>query len=235
MFGIKTIGIFAHVDSGKTTLAEKILSFSKGERSSEDLGNFDFHEIEKKKGITVFSEQATIKWKGKIINIIDTPGHSDFFSELERSILPIDVAILVVSASDGITAHSRKIWNILREKHIPSIIFANKLDQVLWDTSDIKRIIKELQSEAVFVGDLVKGRYSLNFEKTSFLEKLAELDEDFLESYLSEEKTSKMDIENAIKKTGRTRQIIPSNIWISKTRYRGSRTFRCYSRFLPRL
>ncbi len=200
MFGIKTIGIFAHVDSGKTTLAEKILSFSKGERSSEELGNFDFHEIEKKRGITVFSEQATIEWKGKIINIIDTPGHSDFFSELERSTLPIDVAILVVSASDGITAHTRKIWNILREKHIPSVIFANKLDQVFWNTSDIKRTLKELHSEVVFVGDLVKGRYRLNFEKTSFLEKLAELDEDFLESYLSEEKTSRMDIEKALKK-----------------------------------
>ncbi len=106
----------------------------------------------------------------------------------------------MLSASDGITSNTRKIWKILREKHIPSIIFVNKLDQVLWDTSDIERKLKAFHSDTVFAGDIVKGNYHFNFEKTSFLEKLAELDENFLESYLSEEKIDSLRIKNAIKR-----------------------------------
>ena len=112
---VKTIGVFAHVDSGKTTLCESLLSVSNKNESEKKSNVFDFHEVERARGITVFSEQASAVWKGKKLNIIDTPGHSDFFSELEKSVLPLDAAVLVVSAADGISSQTRKIWKILEK------------------------------------------------------------------------------------------------------------------------
>ena len=206
---VKTIGVFAHVDSGKTTLCESLLSVSNKNESEKKSNVFDFHEVERAKGITVFSEQATAVWKGKKLNIIDTPGHSDFFSELEKSVLPLDAAVLVVSAADGISSQTRKIWKILREKHIPTVIFINKMDQVFWDSSKIIKAVSDFDNRALFIGDISNKKFIFDFQKASEIEKLAELDDEFLETYLSNNHPDITKIQATLKRQAALGRVFP--------------------------
>lgn len=126
------VGIVAHVDAGKTTLTEGMLYRS---GATDKLGRvdkrdayLDTHSLERERGITIFSKQAIIDYKDTHITLIDTPGHIDFSCECERSLSIQDYAILVVSATDGVTAHTRTLWHLLAARHIPTVIFVNKCD-----------------------------------------------------------------------------------------------------------
>lgn len=127
-----TVGILAHVDSGKTTLSEALLYLSGNIRSlgRVDKGNafLDTYSLERQRGITIFSKQAVLNVGDTIITLIDTPGHADFSPEAERTLSILDAAILVISAPDGIQSHTETIWKLLKNHNIPVFIFVNKTD-----------------------------------------------------------------------------------------------------------
>ena len=122
-------GIVAHVDAGKTTLSEAILFKSGAIRKYGRVDSrntfLDTDIIERKRGITIFSKDAIVNDK---ITLLDTPGHVDFVSEMERTLNVLDAAILLLSAPDGIQAHTRTLWAMLEKANIPTLIFVNKLD-----------------------------------------------------------------------------------------------------------
>ena len=126
------VGILAHVDAGKTTLTEGLLyaSGTIDKLGRVDKGNayLDNHSLERERGITIFSKQAVLEFGSTYMTLIDTPGHLDFSCEAERALSVQDYAILVVSASDGVSAHTKTLWNLLRSRGIPTFIFVNKTD-----------------------------------------------------------------------------------------------------------
>jgi len=144
---IINIGIVAHVDAGKTTTTENLLYYSGAikEIGRVDLGNTqtDSMDLERKRGITIKSSAISFMWNDIKINIIDTPGHVDFISEVERSLSVLDGAILVVSAAEGIQSQTRILFNTLKALKIPTIIFINKLDRV---GADYNKIIGEIKT-----------------------------------------------------------------------------------------
>ncbi|MBR5562545.1 MAG: TetM/TetW/TetO/TetS family tetracycline resistance ribosomal protection protein [Clostridia bacterium] len=143
---IHNIGILAHVDSGKTTLTEQLLFLTGAIRSagSVDAGTTatDSLSIEKQRGISVRTATASTEWKGVTINIIDTPGHVDFAGEVERALTALDYAVVVVSAVEGVRAHTENILKSLDVAKLPRIIFINKIDR---SGSDVDSVINELK------------------------------------------------------------------------------------------
>ena len=127
-----TIGILAHVDAGKTTLSEALLyvtgAIRKIGRVDHKNTYLDTNTIERERGITVFSSQATFDTGATHITLIDTPGHIDFSCETERTLAVEDYAVLVISATDGVTAHTKTLWQLLSARRIPTFIFVNKTD-----------------------------------------------------------------------------------------------------------
>ena len=127
-----TVGILAHVDAGKTTLSEGLLFSSGGlqrlGRVDKKDAFLDSHTLERERGITIFSSQAILDLGDTRITLIDTPGHIDFSCEAERALSVQDYAILVISATDGVTAHTKTLWHLLAARKIPTFIFVNKLD-----------------------------------------------------------------------------------------------------------
>lgn len=124
-----TIGILAHVDAGKTTLSEGLLYQSGTLRKlgAVDKGTayLDSDNLEKKRGITIFSHMARIKTENSELLLLDTPGHIDFAQEMEETLSVLDYAILVVSASEGVTAYTQTLWNLLKSHKTPTFIFVN--------------------------------------------------------------------------------------------------------------
>ena len=127
-----TLGILAHVDSGKTTLSEaflyatgKIRKLGRVDHKDAFLDNFD---LEKQRGITIFSKQAELEYEDTKITLLDTPGHVDFSAEMERTLQVLDYAVLVVSGSEGVQGHTETLWKLLNKYNIPTFIFVNKMD-----------------------------------------------------------------------------------------------------------
>ncbi|MBQ7562487.1 MAG: TetM/TetW/TetO/TetS family tetracycline resistance ribosomal protection protein [Lachnospiraceae bacterium] len=178
-----TIGILAHVDAGKTTLSEALL-FESG--SIRRLGRVDHgdafldtYSLERERGITIFSKQAIIDLSGLRLNLIDTPGHIDFSAEMERTLSVLDLAILVVSATDGVQSHTRTLFRLFERYRVPVFVFVNKMDLF---PGDRKELISAL-TEAFGAGfvDLSEGVTSESREE------IAVLDEGLLERFLENE------------------------------------------------
>jgi len=181
----KTIGILAHVDAGKTTFSEQLLYHTNSirQRGRVDHKNsfLDSHEIEKKRGITVFSDQAVMYYKDSVYYLIDTPGHVDFSSEMERSIKVMDYAIIIVSGVEGVEGHTETVWNLLRKHNIPTFFFINKVDRDIADTEKVlDDIRKNLSLDAFDITDSFNN-YEMNEELREFL---AERDEQLFEKYI---------------------------------------------------
>ena len=127
------VGILAHVDAGKTTLSEAMLYTGGAVRKlgRVDKGDafLDTYELEKKRGITIFSKQAILEWNGMQVTLLDTPGHVDFSAEMERTLQVLDYAVLVISGSDGVQGHTVTLWRLLAKYRIPTFLFINKMDQ----------------------------------------------------------------------------------------------------------
>lgn len=188
------IGILAHVDAGKTTLSESILYLTGKIRKLGRVDNkdayLDNYELERERGITIFSKQAIFDVKDLQITLLDTPGHMDFSAEMERTLQVIDYAILVISGADGVQGHTKTLWRLLELYKIPVFIFINKMDQ---DVSDKKKLMQEMKKQ------LNDG--CIDFGKVkdrSFYDKLAMCDEDMLESYLEKENIDDVLIKKAI-------------------------------------
>jgi len=126
------VGILAHVDAGKTTLSEAMLYTGGAVRKlgRVDKGDafLDTYELEKKRGITIFSKQAILEWNGMQVTLLDTPGHVDFSAEMERTLQVLDYAVLVISGTDGVQGHTQTLWRLLARYKIPAFLFVNKMD-----------------------------------------------------------------------------------------------------------
>src|SRR5471030_1615050 len=144
----KTIGVLAHVDAGKTTFSEQVLfhtnSIRKRGRVDHKDTFLDSHNIERQRGITVFSDQGIFEFADSTYYLIDTPGHIDFSTEMERAIQIMDYAIIIVSSVEGVQGHTKTVWNLLRRYNIPTIFFINKLDRV---GADKERVLKEIKRD----------------------------------------------------------------------------------------
>ena len=127
-----SIGLIAHVDAGKTTLSEALLYQSGARRTLGRVDHrdsfLDTHSLERSRGITIFSKQAIMETASRIITLVDTPGHVDFSPETERVLPILDCAVLVISGSDGIQAHTLTLWNLLARYKVPTILFISKMD-----------------------------------------------------------------------------------------------------------
>ncbi|RCW41483.1 GTP-binding protein [Paenibacillus prosopidis] len=147
---IRNIGIFAHVDAGKTTTTEQILFHSGRIRSlgSVDAGTAqtDYLEVERSRGISVRAAATRFTWNGVTVNLVDTPGHVDFLSEVERSLRVMDGAVLIISAVEGVQAQTEVIWHALRERNMPTLIYVNKMDRVGADPLGTLKQIRRLLS-----------------------------------------------------------------------------------------
>jgi small GTP-binding protein len=142
------IGILAHVDAGKTTLSEAMLYLSGkiGKLGRVDNKNayLDAYELERARGITIFSKQAVFEAGETQITLLDTPGHVDFSAEMERTLQVLDYAILVISGADGVQGHTKTLWRLLQMYRIPVFLFVNKMDQ---NGTDKDRLIRELKEQ----------------------------------------------------------------------------------------
>ena len=142
------IGILAHVDAGKTTLAEGLLytcgTIRKAGRVDHGDAFLDNGEMERKRGITIFSKQARIRWKDVDITLLDTPGHVDFSAEMERTLQVLDAAILVIDGSDGVQGDVYTLWRLLKRYEVPVFLFVNKMDQ---PGTERDKILAELQGK----------------------------------------------------------------------------------------
>lgn len=174
------IGLLAHVDAGKTTLTEQMLyisgSVKKIGRVDDGNAHTDFMEIERRRGISVRAASAYLSWKGKSVNIIDTPGHSDFSSEVQRSVRAMDAAVLVVSAVEGVQPQTEVFWEVLSSSGVPVMFFINKKDR---EGSDVKSVLKEIEDSfgAVMIPSFTQ-------EKESITEVLCGVNDDLLEKYV---------------------------------------------------
>ncbi len=147
------IGLAAHVDAGKTTLSESMLFLSGAVRRQGrvDHGDafLDTDRMEKERGITIFSKQALLTWKKTDLTLVDTPGHTDFSGETERVMGILDIAVLVVSAVDGVQSHTRTLWSLLEKNRVPVILFVNKMDRFQGDQALLMKQMEAQLSDAV--------------------------------------------------------------------------------------
>jgi small GTP-binding protein len=189
------IGILAHVDAGKTTLAESLLyqtgSIRKLGRVDHKNAFLDTFELEKERGITIFSKQAVFSYKDLNITLLDTPGHVDFSAEMERTLQVLDYAILVISGSEGIQGHTETLWHLLLRYNIPTFVFINKMDL---EGADRQKLMKELK------GTLSEGCVDFSDDQDSmlFMENLAVCDEKLLNHYIESGFIKKKDIAKLI-------------------------------------
>lgn len=181
----KTIGILAHVDAGKTTFAEQLLYHTQSirQRGRVDHKNafLDSHTIEKERGITVFSDQAMMSYKGSNYYLIDTPGHVDFSAEMERAIQVMDYAVIIISAVEGVEAHTETVWQLLRKHKVPTFFFINKIDRV---GADVEGVLHDIRFN--LTKDVCDITRSFTQDKMSeeLIEFIAERDEILLEKYI---------------------------------------------------
>ena len=182
------VGILAHVDAGKTTLAEAML-FEAGEirrcgRVDDGDSHLDTDAIERERGITIFSAQAVLDYADTHLMLVDAPGHVDFSAEAERTLRALDYAILVVGANDGVQGHTETLWRLLRRYAIPTFIFINKIDL---ENPGLPVLLEQLTSR--FSAGCIDARALLSGVGT-VLEDAAALDERALDEYVDTESLS---------------------------------------------
>ena len=176
---MRNIAIFAHVDAGKTTVSEQLLLHAGAIRSlgrvDEGTAHTDRLDVERRRGISVQSSGALFSWRGEEINLIDTPGHSDFSAEVERSLWAPDGAILVISAAEGVQPQTENLFRALYEARIPTLLFFNKTDRM---GASVPNALQSFQRILSKDGCLLADRESI-------MAALAEYDDDVMEHYLS--------------------------------------------------
>jgi len=213
------IGIVAHVDAGKTTLSESMLyhagAIRKLGRVDHKDAFLDTDQMERERGITIFSKQAVFRWKDRTITLLDTPGHVDFSAEMERVLQVLDCAVLVVSGADGVQGHTQTLWKLLKRYHIPTFLFVNKMDQ---EGTDGEKLLKELRKrfwenvipfvDIMTESDCLSGKVFLHAKEGAVedvLEELAVCEDDMMEEYLEEGRISLDKVQKAVA----DRQVFP--------------------------
>lgn len=195
------IGILAHVDAGKTTLSESLLYLSGRIRKLGRVDNkdayLDTYELERARGITIFSKQAVFEIANTEITLLDTPGHVDFSAEMERTLQVLDYAILVISGADGVQEHTKTLWRLLAAYEIPVFIFVNKMDQ---NRKAKEELIIELKNH---FGDGCTDFHQDDSEELH--DQLAMCDEALMEAFLSTGQINPSQISKAV----RERKVYP--------------------------
>ena len=186
------IGILAHVDAGKTTLAEGILyksgSIRKLGRVDHGDAFLDTFALERSRGITIFSKQVEFELNNVSVTLLDTPGHVDFSAEMERTLQVLDYAVLVISGADGVQGHVKTLWRLLKQYHIPTFLFINKMDQ---EGTDKQQLMDELGQKldercVDFSDSLILENEENEGDLEAFFDALAMCDEQLMEAYLEE-------------------------------------------------
>lgn len=190
------IGILAHVDAGKTSLAEAMLfqsNYIKEIGRVDHKNSFLDHDvIEQQRGITIYSKDARLMWKDTELILLDTPGHVDFSTEMERAIQVLDVAVLVISGTAGVQSHTLTLWNLLKKYHIPVFIFINKMDVYQGDRSDILNDLQQQFQESCIVEP--------SSDEMEWNEAIAYANEELMEAIALTKPIHKECIQRAVKK-----------------------------------
>ena len=204
-----TLGILAHVDAGKTTLSEALLftagAIRKAGRVDKKDAFLDNYELERERGITIFSKQAVFSYEDLRITLLDTPGHVDFSTEMERTLQVLDAAVLLISAADGVQSHTRTLWKLLESYQVPVFLFVNKMDQPGADQEKILAGIQnQLSGNCVDFTPLVgaaatesKGA-ALEADMQEAMEAVAICDEELLNSFLTDGRISQEQLREKI-------------------------------------
>lgn len=204
-----TLGILAHVDAGKTTLSEALLftagAIRKAGRVDKKDAFLDNYELERERGITIFSKQAVFSYEDLRITLLDTPGHVDFSTEMERTLQVLDAAVLLISAADGVQSHTRTLWKLLESYQVPVFLFVNKMDQPGADQEKILAGIQnQLSGNCVDFTPLVgaaatesKGA-ALEADMQEAMEAVAICDEELLNSFLTDGRISQEQLRGKI-------------------------------------
>ena len=196
-----TLGILAHVDAGKTTLSEALLftagAIRKAGRVDKKDAFLDNYELERERGITIFSKQAVFSYEDLRITLLDTPGHVDFSTEMERTLQVLDAAVLLISAADGVQSHTRTLWKLLESYQVPVFLFVNKMDQPGADQEKILAGIQnQLSGNCVDFTPLVGAAATesigaaLEADMQEAMEAVAICDEELLNSFLTDGRIS---------------------------------------------
>jgi small GTP-binding protein len=182
----KTIGVLAHVDAGKTTFSEQILYHTNSIRARGRVDHknayLDSHDIEKDRGITIFSDQGVFIFNESMYYLIDTPGHVDFSAEMERAVQAMDYAIIIISAVEGVQGHTETVWQLLRNQNIPTFFFINKIDRV---GADIEQVLDEIRSKMTEDCLFFPSGPDIDFLNKDIIESIAERNDLLFERYLS--------------------------------------------------
>lgn len=186
------IGLVAHVDAGKTTLAEALLyragAIRRQGRVDKGDAHLDTDAMERERGITIFSKQTSLDWAGTHVMLLDTPGHVDFSAEAERTLQALDYAVLIVGANDGVEGHTETLWSLLARYNVPTFVFVNKLDLAADGLGPVMDEMHRRLSPSVVDGDalaaLVASAGGAGEGAAALLEDVAATDEDALDEYL---------------------------------------------------
>ncbi len=215
---ILNIGILAHADAGKTTITENLLQLSGVIKSagSVDKGTSftDFEQVEKDRGISIKSSYVSFNWNNIKINLIDTPGHVDFSADVERNIRVMDAAILILSAVEGVQAHTETLWTALKEQSIPVFIIINKIDRV---GADFQRVLDEIHRELTknticlqSLQNEASSNVSIEWkEHEALVEDLANFDDEILENFLEGKQTHPVKLKKHLLHLAENLQITP--------------------------
>lgn len=186
------IGLVAHVDAGKTTLAEALLyragAIRRQGRVDKGDAHLDTDAMERERGITIFSKQTSLDWAGAHVMLLDTPGHVDFSAEAERTLQALDYAVLIVGANDGVEGHTETLWSLLARYNVPTFVFVNKLDLAADGLGPVMDEMHRRLSASIVDGDaleaLAASAGGAGEGAAVLLEDVAATDEDALDEYL---------------------------------------------------
>lgn len=186
------IGLVAHVDAGKTTLAEALLyragAIRRQGRVDKGDAHLDTDAMERERGITIISKQTSLDWASAHVMLLDTPGHVDFSAEAERTLQALDYAVLIVGANDGVEGHTETLWSLLARYNVPTFVFVNKLDLAADGLGPVMDEMHRRLSPSVVDGDalsaLVASAGGAGKGAAALLEDVAATDEDALDEYL---------------------------------------------------
>lgn len=233
------IGILAHVDAGKTTITEQLLLLGGSIRTAgsvdEGTAQTDWLEVERRRGISVKTACAEVPFQDAMIQLVDTPGHVDFAGEVARSLQVLDGAVLVVSGAEGVQAHTKTIFQALREMKIPTVIAVNKVDRTGFEPDVLERQVrKQLTENCVFLQEvkapacdaceILSGSVLAGWENPEnkriwnrIFEQLADLDEELEEMYLEEIYPDITVLKNKSKELSKSGRIYPVVFLSAKT------------------
>ncbi len=245
---IKNIAILAHVDAGKTTTTEQLLFLNGKTRKAgsvdDGTAHTDFTPIERQRGISIFSASSEFECDGVKVNIIDTPGHTDFAGEAERSLVTADGAVLVVSAVEGVEAYTESLWSAVHEAKIPCIVFVNKIDRAGASFERIADDIQEIFGVKTFAvnrpknGCEARGTENCKVEDNpgfydELTELLADFDDEIAECFLDEKTPPEQTLMHALEKCMKEGKVVPMVCGSAIAGVGINELAKAISRFLP--